>query len=1627
MNKGWENSYVGIPYKYSGRDKEGLDCWGLVRLVYKEQFNIDLPSFTDVDTLEKQAETIAKAQEGWNKVDIEKAGDVVVFNIMGQPTHVGMIVRPGYFIHSFENQDVRIERLDSPKWNKRLFGIFRYNDETTSASLIGLAHPLSTKKIEIDVEAGKSLTEIHEKIKSDNGISSAYCSDAVIYVDSEFIPKEEWNNYIVSHGQRIEYRAVMQGGGGGHPLRGLDPLDAAINKLAGPKVTRIAATIAIAYASAMTGGAVGAATGSTFLGAVAGVAVTAVGTALVNRQFPIRPPTLDNPTTNANEQGVPSWFLQGSRNQENKYGAIPVILGTMRYTPPLAASSYYESEDTNSFLKNILCWGYGPLEVSSITIGENPISNYSEVTMVTLEGTEGEDRTAFDAVYSKDVKQLQVGIVLDNTITEVVRTLNETVTQINVTFDFPQGLYSVDASSGSKSGATASVKVYYRLVGASTWTEHGTVSVSKKALSAFAKTETINVPEGIYEIKVDTWSTPTGEYDAKTLTLAAITGYANRQPVAFPKALAMSAVRIKSTNQLNGQVEGFVGTVSSKCKDWDTGTGAWVVRKTSNPASLYRYVLQHPANARAVADSKIDLLSLQEWHEFCQENNFTYNAVLTSQQSLFEVLKDIAAAGRGSPTRYDGKWSVVVDKPRDSITQHFTPHNSWGFAGSKLLPKIPHAFRVSFINEDKGYQPDERIVYDDGYNESNATLFEGLNLPGVTDPDIVYKHARFHLAQLKLRPESYVLNADIEHLVCNRGDLVRVTHDVPMWGLGSGRIKEKVSSTELVLDEPVPFEAGKQYSIRIRNQDGSSTVKTVASKTTSAEYTEIVLTTALDSDEGNALDLFLFGEMNAESVDLIVTKVEPSNNMTARLTLEDYSPAVYDSDTEAIPAFNSKITSPASFLKYAITSKPTVTSVQANESALVEISPGKYGYGLRINWSNPTDLPEDVSHVEIQVDWYGDNTSDWLVSQREEYTKGSTIFSQVDKGESYVLRLRYIDRVGRTGPWTDEQQVTVTGRTRPPSDVAVFTALEEFGSLRLDWSNPSEIDVSRHEIRLQNSNWGVADQYRVFFGDGTKTYYSPTTSGNVTFYIKSISDDGLYAENATSATYSYSNIPNPSTLEYSFHDTSVTTATITFDWDDVSTVFGTKGYEISYDSTTKFVNASTIVLPANWIGDKTFTVKTVDNLGAKSSGKSIVVTKLAPNPPTDVRTQVIDNNVMLYWINAEKTTLPIAYVRIRKGSTFADSVEVGTKAGAFTTISELVGGNYTYWLTSVDTDGNESIETKVTASVSEPPDFVFRGELLSDMNSGGGYWEDSRIWDDGFIWKDSASLVLTNAELTENGIILPVNTTETFQEHFTNNSWTTPNAQVVAGYPVFIQPANLTATVQEVFDFGTTLNSSKVTVTQSGSIISGSPSVSVDIEVSPNNSTWKSHYGVTSVFENNFRYVRVTIKVTGDDRALYLVEQMVVRCDAKQKTDSFSGQCLSSDTSGTVFNFTKEMLDVESIVLTAQSTTPVMVVYDFKDSIISGTFSISSNVCTVNATSHGLIAGQKVRLSFLTDTATNQVATVATASTNSFTCSITNADTSGDVDLYWQGIRAYCFDNTGTRVTKTISANIRGY
>ena len=142
----------------------------------------------------------------------------------------------------------------------------------------------------------------------------------------------------------------------------------------------------------------------------------------------------------------------------------------------------------------------------------------------------------------------------------------------------------------------------------------------------------------------------------------------------------------------------------------------------------------------------------------------------------------------------------MISYKNDSPVQHFTPRNSWGFEARKAFRDLPDGFRVHFANSKEGYEQDEIQVHltmsMTMWQVNKDPKFEVLQLPGITDRWQAYVHARYHISSAKMRPEIYSFYTDIEHIVCTRGDLIRVTHDVPLWGVSSGRIVPRFTEAQ---------------------------------------------------------------------------------------------------------------------------------------------------------------------------------------------------------------------------------------------------------------------------------------------------------------------------------------------------------------------------------------------------------------------------------------------------------------------------------------------------------------------------------------------------------------------------------------------------------------------------------------------------------------------------------------------------------------------------------------------------------------------------------------------------------------------------------------------------------------
>lgn len=128
----WAGRYIGLPFLLRGRDRRGLDCWGLVRLVLAEQFAFSVPCLAKEYPHTSAAETLANVVRReipqWRAIPAgaEELGDVIVLRMRGAPMHVGIVIGDGQMLHIEQGINSAIERYGSLRWQSRVEGFYRY-------------------------------------------------------------------------------------------------------------------------------------------------------------------------------------------------------------------------------------------------------------------------------------------------------------------------------------------------------------------------------------------------------------------------------------------------------------------------------------------------------------------------------------------------------------------------------------------------------------------------------------------------------------------------------------------------------------------------------------------------------------------------------------------------------------------------------------------------------------------------------------------------------------------------------------------------------------------------------------------------------------------------------------------------------------------------------------------------------------------------------------------------------------------------------------------------------------------------------------------------------------------------------------------------------------------------------------------------------------------------------------------------------------------------------------------------------------------------------------------------------------------------------------------------------------
>lgn len=383
------------------------------------------------------------------------------------------------------------------------------------------------------------------------------------------------------------------------------------------------------------------------------------------------------------------------------------------------------------------------------------------------------------------------------------------------------------------------------------------------------------------------------------------------------------------------------------------------------------------------------------------------------------------------------------------------------------------------------------------------------------------------------------------------------------------------------------------------------------------------------------------------------------------------------------------------------------------------------------------------------------------------------------------------------------------------------------------------------------------------------------------------------------------------------------------------------------------VNSTYVDVKGGWLGTERFLVRAVDANGqygattipetAYGETGSIDVVISAPSQPS-ISQQVVDNNVLLRW-NDCTATLPIVGYELRRGATWAGATVIGAKQGGFTSVFETASGTYTYWLAGIDSAGNYGTPGNVVAAVNQPPDYILRLNQASTFSG-----------------------TLTNMVTDGTGVaVAAVNTSETYEQHFTTRGWTTIQNQIDAGFSQWILPGQTTATYEDTIDYGAVVAGSKVMQALASTAVAGSLTITPRISIKLNvGDAWTDFNGLDSIFATNFRYIkfRYDFAGSGGDDLLQLTS-LNYRIDSKLRTDTGLSSAKAPQ---------------------------------------SGTYSRTGTTITVTAAAHGMANGNLIDLDFTSGAAVDGIYTVANVTTDTFTVtSAASGSTTGNVTLHAGG------------------------
>lgn len=960
----------------------------------------------------------------------------------------------------------------------------RPTDTAKAISLIWHPHPVSPSQDRdvwsFDWEPGKSVREIVTAAGVDPHQPIA------ITLDDRLLTVQEWDLIAPRAGQIINVQATVMGGGGGGDS---NPVQV---------VLTIALVVAAPYAAGYLNTAMGLGFAAQSVGMAALTAgVMMAGSLLIGTMFS---PSMPSGGYQNQEPGSPTYSLTGASNSVRLYEPMPVVFGTHRIFPDLGSRPYTQYVGDDQYLYQIFNLGLSDLSLTDWKIGTTPITSYSDYTW---HQPDSQGKIS-DFPGNVDTGSGAVLTAADGWISR-----STSAQTFKIGLDLIATLYYANDQGGLDT-RSVNIEVQIAVSGTGVWTSPSGMTVSGNGASVSGNVITLSGNKQTPR-RATIFITPAsvGQYDIRLRRTTADSTNSREQTgtswdsiksyqldTASYTGQKRIGISIRASEQLNGSLQQLSVMASASANYWNGS--AWVYGKTSNPAHWFMDFAKgrKDSNNRLLyglnlSDAQIDLAALHAWAQFCNEEKLSINMVLDGQRTASDVLSVIARCGFGSPTWASGKLGVVWDARNTAPVAMFGMANILRgvFSVSYVTEQLSEEIVVRFINPDKDWVQDEVRVTVPGVTEPQ--LVSTVEFMGCTNQAMAGKYANYLAAQQYYRKRLITWETDFEGFVCQRGDVVLLSHDLTQWGY-SGRIRA-VSGDSLQLDRKVPRSGNEDY-VMVRRPDGAMSTYTVTADSGDSDTLVLTSTPALQGGVDVIDHVWAFSPTPTPGKRVKIVSVTPVSELRLRIVATDEDPQFYS-------AWDGSFRAPA-VSTLLLNSTPEISNVRITET----LAKRQTGIVSTITVAFSVKGSFERASYRWRI-----NNGDW--------TKGSTTTSQFefDSTEIGALSVEIFPFSGLNQGQVAKATAQVLGISAPPGDVELFSVDSGASVFTLTWKAVPDIDVVGYQIRWINGNsrdWGQAYPIHEGYVSSSPYVSAVRPTGLGTLMIKAIDQLGKESVNA---------------------------------------------------------------------------------------------------------------------------------------------------------------------------------------------------------------------------------------------------------------------------------------------------------------------------------------------------------------------------------------------------------------------------------------------------------------------------------------------------------------------------------